>query len=197
MTRMSSSTSLSLALCEEDDGKRAGSVTEPDNSSTSEAAGKKRLSYILPSLAPKEIISLTAERPWSCWVKRKLQRRISASEQSQRRRVFVAEEKKSEMRRWSGRLYSQTPLLFWRAMAGCIAIGSRSAAEPLVRFLVLHEPMDVQLHCVIKKVFSWRGKKEFSTMCSKSVNISKMCSSISWLLKGFFKEHFQTNAPLI
>ncbi len=28
-------------------------------------------------------------------------------------------------------------------------------------FLVLHEPMDVQLYCVIKKGFSWRGKKYF------------------------------------
>ncbi len=27
----------------------------------------------------------------------------------------------------------------------------------LVHLFVLHEPMDVQLHCVIKKVFSWRG----------------------------------------
>ncbi len=27
-------------------------------------------------------------------------------------------------------------------------------------FLVLQEPMEVQLHCVIKKGFSWRGKKK-------------------------------------
>ncbi len=38
------------------------------------------------------------------------------------------------MRRRRGRLYSQTPLPFWPAMAGRIAIGSRAAAEPLVRF---------------------------------------------------------------
>ncbi len=30
-----------------------------------------------------------------------------------------------------------------------IAIGSRAAAEPLNSFLVLHEPMDVQFHCVV------------------------------------------------
>ncbi len=42
--------------------------------------------------------------------------------------------KKSEMRRQSGRLYSQTPLPFWQAMTGCIAICSRAVAEPLVRF---------------------------------------------------------------
>ncbi len=34
-------------------------------------------------------------------------------------------------------------------MAGCIAIGSHVAAKPLVSFLILHEPMNVQLHCVI------------------------------------------------
>ncbi len=45
-------------------------------------------------------------------------------------------------------------------MAGCIAIGLRATAKPLVCFLVLHEPVDVQLHCVIKKGFSWRGKKK-------------------------------------
>ncbi len=48
-------------------------------------------------------------------------------------------------------LYSQTPLPFRRAMVGSIAIGSHAAAEPLVCFLVLHEPMDVQFHCVIIK----------------------------------------------
>ncbi len=64
---------------------------------------------------------------------------------------LVASSKKSELRLRSSRLYSQTPRPFWRAMAGCIAIGSRAVAEPLVSFLVLHEPMDVQLHCVIKK----------------------------------------------
>ncbi len=36
-------------------------------------------------------------------------------------------------------LYSQTPLLFWQAMAGCIAIGSRAAAKLLVHILVLHK----------------------------------------------------------
>ncbi len=40
--------------------------------------------------------------------------------------------KKSEMWWRSGSLYSQMPLPFWRAMAGCI--GSRAAAEPLVHF---------------------------------------------------------------
>ncbi len=62
------------------------------------------------------------------------QRRISASAKSQRGRVFVGEEKKSEMRQQSG-LYSQRPGPFWRAMAGCIAVCSlNAAAKPLVRF---------------------------------------------------------------
>ncbi len=39
---------LSLALREEDSGKRVGSVTEPDNSSASEAA-RERLSSISPN----------------------------------------------------------------------------------------------------------------------------------------------------
>ncbi len=60
MMWMSSSSTLSLALREEDDSKRVGSVPEPDNSSTSEAA-RKKLSSISPSLAPNEIMSLTAE----------------------------------------------------------------------------------------------------------------------------------------
>ncbi len=60
----------------------------------------------------------------------------------------------------SGLLNSLRPRPFWWAMAGRIAIGSlNDAAEPLVRFIALHKPMDVQLHCVIKKGFSWRGKK--------------------------------------
>ncbi len=61
----------------------------------------------------------------------------------------------------SDRLHSQAPLLFWRAMAGCIAIGLHTAAEPLVSFLVLHEPMYMQLHCVLKKGFCWRGNNDF------------------------------------
>ncbi len=37
-----SSSALSLALHEADDGKRVGSVTDPDNSSASEAAREQR-----------------------------------------------------------------------------------------------------------------------------------------------------------
>ncbi len=70
MTRMSSSSALGLALHEEDDGQRAGSVTEPANSSASEAASE-RLSSNSPSLEPNEIMSLAAaEGHWSCWAKR-------------------------------------------------------------------------------------------------------------------------------
>ncbi len=65
----------------------------------------------------------------------------SKREERKRGRVFVAEEKQSEMR-WRRRLYSQTPIIFWWAMAACIAICLCAAAEPLVRFLVLHEPME-------------------------------------------------------
>ncbi len=50
---------------------------------------------------------------------------------------------------------------FGLAMAGCIAIGLRAAAEPLVSFLVLHEPMDVQFHCVIIKRVQLKRKKLF------------------------------------
>ncbi len=57
--RMTSSSALSLALHEADDGKRAGSVTEPDNSSASETA-RERLSSSSLSLTPNEIMSLTA-----------------------------------------------------------------------------------------------------------------------------------------
>ncbi len=65
----------------------------------------------------------------------------------------VASLKKSEIRG----LYSQMPLPFWQAMAGCIAIGS--GAELLVCFLSLHKPMDVQFHCVIIKRLQLKRKK--------------------------------------
>ncbi len=69
------------------------------------------------------------------------QQRIPVSANSQRGRVFFAEDK-SEMRLLNGCLYSQTPRLFWLAMVGCIAIGSHAATKPLLFFFVLHEPMD-------------------------------------------------------
>ncbi len=70
MMWMSSSSVLSLALREVDSGKREGSVTEPDNSSTSKAT-RERLSSISLSLSQNEIMSLAAtEGRWSCWVKR-------------------------------------------------------------------------------------------------------------------------------
>ncbi len=46
-------------MCEADDGKRAGSVTEPDNSSASEAT-RERMSSNSLSLTPNEIMSLAA-----------------------------------------------------------------------------------------------------------------------------------------
>ncbi len=70
ITRMTSSSAFSLALEEADDGKRAGSATEPDNSSASEAT-RERLSSSSLSLTPNEITSLAAaEGYWSSWVKR-------------------------------------------------------------------------------------------------------------------------------
>ncbi len=42
-------------------------------------------------------------------------------------------------------LYSQMPLLFCRAIKGCIAIGSRATALHWFVFLILHEPIDVLL----------------------------------------------------
>ncbi len=63
------------------------------------------------------------------------------------------------------RLYSQIPRPFWRDLAGIVAIGScSSAADPLVRFLPLHEPIVVQFHCVIEIDFSSGEKKAFSHM---------------------------------
>ncbi len=70
ITRMTSSSAFSLALREAYDGKRAGSATEPDNSSASEAT-RERLSSSSLSLTPNEITSLAAaEGYWSSWVKR-------------------------------------------------------------------------------------------------------------------------------
>ncbi len=58
---MSYSSALSLALCEADDGKRAGSVTEPNNSSASETA-RERLSSSSLSLTQNKIMSLAAAK---------------------------------------------------------------------------------------------------------------------------------------
>ncbi len=63
------------------------------------------------------------------------------------------------------RLYSQIPRPFWRDLAGIVAIGScSSAADPLVRFLPLHEPIVVQFHCVIEIDFS-SGEKRLFPIC--------------------------------
>ncbi len=79
----------------------------------------------------------------------------------------------SFMCRQSGRLYSQTPLPFWRAMAGCIAICSRAIAKPLVRFfLVLHKPMDVLFHCMIIKRLQLKRKKYFFPIQASSPQYS-------------------------
>ncbi len=54
---------------------------------------------------------------------------------------------------------------FWRDLAGIVAIGScSSAADPLVRFLPLHEPIVVQFHCVIEIDFS-SGEKRLFPIC--------------------------------
>ncbi len=123
-----------------------------------------------------------------------LQRQISASAKSQQKRVFVAEEKKSELWRQSGRLYSQSPHLFWRAMAGCIAIGSRTATEPLVRFLVLQNGCAFTL--LDKKGFSWRGKNEFfpykRLRCSTS-EISKGNKNYTWRNEHVVNRQFLKN----
>ncbi len=54
---MSYSSALSLASCEADDGKRAGSVTQPDNSSET---ARERLSSSSLSLTQNKIMSLAA-----------------------------------------------------------------------------------------------------------------------------------------
>ncbi len=53
----------------------------------------------------------------------------------------------------------------WRDLAGIVAIGScSSAADPLVRFLPLHEPIVVQFHCMIEIDFS-SGEKTLFPIC--------------------------------
>ncbi len=53
-------------------------------------------------------------------------------------------------------------------MAVCIArcpspfgIGLRATAEPLFVFLILHDPMDMQFHCVLIKMLQLKRKKMF------------------------------------
>ncbi len=63
------------------------------------------------------------------------------------------------------RLYSQIPRPFWRDLAGIVTIDScSSAADPLVHFLPLHEPIVVQFHCVIEIDFS-SGEKRLFPIC--------------------------------
>ncbi len=62
----------------------------------------------------------------------------------------------------SSGLYRQTPLPFWRAMEGCIAIGSLATAVHWFVSVTLHEPITCSYNCVIEIGFSWRGKKVFS-----------------------------------
>ncbi len=63
------------------------------------------------------------------------------------------------------RLYSQMPCPIWWDLAGIVAIGScSSAADPLVCFLPLHEPIVVQFHCVIEIDFS-SGEKRLFPIC--------------------------------
>ncbi len=96
MIRMSSLSVLSLALREEDGGKRA------------------LLDHC--RMAAGDGPDLQADRcKRSNPVAEAFQRQISASAKSQWGRVFDAEAKKSEMRRRSGRLYSLRPCPFWRA----------------------------------------------------------------------------------
>lgn len=66
-------------------------------------------------------------------------------------KIVVAEGEEIWILWRSGCLYSQRPRPFWLALAGFAVIGSCStAADPLVRFYPLHEPMAVQFHCVIE-----------------------------------------------
>ncbi len=204
ITRMSSSSAFSLALREADDGKRAGSATEPDNSSASEAT-RERLSSSSLSLTPNEITSLAAaEGHWSSWVKRTgecslcdskvrghwadasslvtgysntlprnfFHHRSLGGRKREGTRGGVAfweesypwaQRSKTEtltvraispvergitvgfpqawytlsmsVMRVQGWLYSQTPLPFWRAMAGWIAIGSLATTVDWFIFL--------------------------------------------------------------
>ncbi len=83
-----------------------------------------------------------------------------------RRRVFVAEDKISELRQ-SSWLYSQTPLLFWRAMAVCIAIGLRTTNVHWLIFLSYTNQTTCSYNCVIEIGFSWKEKKFFSHTASK------------------------------
>ncbi len=60
-------------------------------------------------------------------------------------------------------LYSQTPLQFWRVMAGCIAIGLLATAVHWFVFFILHEPIMCSYNCMIEIGFSWREKKKSHT----------------------------------
>ncbi len=78
--------------------------------------------------------------------------------------------KKSEMRRRSGRLYSQRPRPFWQTMVGYIAIGSLNAAvEPLVRFYsTARTNRRAVTLCDYKRLQLKRKKRSFSHTASST-----------------------------
>ncbi len=81
--------------------------------------------------------------------------------------------------------YIARPLPFWRAMAGCIAIGSLATAVHWLIFLILQEPITCSYNCMIEIGFSWRGKLYFS---QTRVDTRRSTSEIS---KGKHKPFFR------
>ncbi len=60
------------------------------------------------------------------------------------------------------------PLPFWRAMAGCIAIGSLATTVDWFVSFTLHEPIKCSYKCVIEKGFSEEEKRGFPILTSIS-----------------------------
>ncbi len=60
------------------------------------------------------------------------------------------------------------PLPFWRAMAGCIAIGSLATTVDWFVSFTLHKPIKCSYKCVIEKGFSEEEKRDFPILTSIS-----------------------------
>ncbi len=69
-------------------------------------------------------------------------------------------------------LYSQMPLPFWRATAGCIAKGSLATTVDWLVSFPLHEPITCSYNCMIEKGFS-EGEKSNFPILTVLVSISQ------------------------
>ncbi len=101
-----------------------------------------------------------------------------------------------------GKLYSQTSLPFWRAMVGCIAIGSLATAMDWFVSFTLHEPIMGSHNCVIEKGFSEGEKRDFPILTvivpiSQGTEVMKVTEYVSECSCGSVVEHCVSSSKVV